>query len=106
MGLDIRRVIEGKVFNTNTAEYVLTTVRHKLGYGDFTSELTCLYRTKKGQWFLAGKGGASTRWCRPSNCGSSTVEGEGLRLISPEEAQELLEEHDGDVEAYFEVEEG
>lgn len=106
MTISIRRVIEGRVYDTDTATHVITLVHRYNGYGDFKNEHTCLYLSKKGQWFLAGEGGACTRWCRESNCGSGTVEGEGLELISPDEAQEILEEHDGPVEFYFAVEEG
>ena len=34
------------------------------------------------------------------------LDGEGLKLIGPEEAQQIMEKHDGPVEDHFTVEEG
>ncbi len=47
-----------------------------------------LYRTKKGEWFLAGEGGPMTKYRKISD-GDYTY-GDGLEPISPETALEWM----------------
>lgn len=104
--LDIARVINGRMFSTSTA--TLACVIACFGtsqLADFHFERTGLYLSPRGQWFLAGEGGAASHWGRRSIDGNRAP-GDGLQLISQTEARRLLEQHNGPVEAFFESEEG
>ncbi len=89
----MKRVIDGKIYNTETAELL-----HEWSNGKFTSDFghceESLYKTKKGAYFIAGEGGAMTGYAR--SCGSnSTYGGSGIRVLSEAEAMTWLEEHEG-----------
>ena len=99
--MKIRRVINGKKYDTATATEVATIKSDFIGLEHFKIESTNLYLTKKGTWFIAGVGGALTRW----NNGGTGV-GHGLELVTPDEAMAFLEDVNGPVEDYFEIEEG
>lgn len=96
------RIVDGRRYNTDTAEE-LCILPHGRGYpGDFGYENTSLFRTQKGAFFLAGEGGALTRWARPA-IGDGTIGGEGILPIDPEEALRHLEEAGASeaIEEYF-----
>ncbi len=81
------------MYNTETAELL-----HEWDNGKYRSDFgyceESLYRTKKGAYFIAGEGGAMTKYAR--SCGSNSVcGGEGIRVLSEAEAVEWLENHDG-----------
>ena len=100
---DIRRVIGGKLYDTANSERVMHIPCHK--YGDnFGWENTDLYLSPNEAWFLAGEGNALSRWGRKGDDGS--YPGDGIQLLTEEEAKALLEEHDGPYEVYFETTEG
>ena len=104
--LDISRVIGGRKFDTSTA--TLTCVIARTGnyqYSDFHFERAGLCLSPRGQWFLAGEGGACSHWGRRAIDGSRSP-GEGLQLVSQTEGRRLLEQHNGPVEVFFESEEG
>ena len=67
----MRNVIDGKVYDTETAEQIASTTYSK--YGDLTYWSEELYRTQKGNWFLAGEGGALSKYAR--NVGQNEIEG-------------------------------
>ena len=58
----MRKVIEGKIYDTDTAEQVGYDSYSK--YGDFQYWCEELYRTQKGNWFLYGEGGAKSKFAR------------------------------------------
>jgi hypothetical protein len=96
MTLDIRRVIDGKLYNTETAEEVCDMSSNH-NRGDFHHHTTKLFRSRKGQYFVAGEGNALSRWSRPiGNNGSGG--GDGLYLVTADEARKLAEKHCRDVE--------
>ena len=96
----MRRIINGKVYDTATATEVANISTGSHSRSDFRYEDTHLYRSPKGQWFIAGYGGARSRWAHPINNG--TTNGNGLELIGKEDAQELVERHRPEVFAdYF-----
>ncbi|WP_157783986.1 hypothetical protein [Bradyrhizobium yuanmingense] len=103
--LQIRRVIDGRVYDTTTAALVhrLTADEGSITL-NFHVDRTALYRTRNGRFFIAGESGAFGRWGRRDD--NSYVPGRGLKLITDLEAQRYLEETDGPVEAYFDVAEG
>jgi hypothetical protein len=104
--LDITRAIGSRKFTTSTATLVCVIACCGTSQpADFHFERTGLYLSPRGQWFLAGEGGAASHWGRRSIDGSRAP-GDGLQLISQTEARRLLEQHNGPVEAFFESEEG
>ena len=62
----MREVINGKVYDTKTAQQVcdITPLGLVNGRRDFTWEDTRLYRTAKGAFFIAGEGGPRSRWAQ------------------------------------------
>ena len=104
----MKRVIGGKSYDTATATHICQTIDY--GYpGDFESCDESLYRTKKGTYFIAGEGGPMSKYA--TSCGGGDVSsGEGMEIISKEQARQLAEEAGLDAEdmvaAGFDVEEG
>ena len=103
----MKKVIDGKVYNTETATQIANWDNGCYG-GDFSACEETLYVTKNGTYFVHGEGGAMSRWSR--SCGSNSVcGGEGVEVLSKKAALEWCEEHDVDADViaeYFEVEEG
>ena len=87
------RVINGRRYNTETADDI-HRFYNNLGGGDFRNIDETLYKTKKGNFFLAGSGGPMTKYAEP--CGNMTGGGEGIQPLSREDALVWLEGHDGD----------
>jgi hypothetical protein len=78
--LHIRRTIEGRVYDTDTA--VLVHVLSNEGGNialDFHADHTALYRTRRGTFFIAWQSGACGRWKRHRNGGYSP--GCGIELV-------------------------
>lgn len=103
--LEISRVIGSRKFDTATA--MLACVIACCGtsqLADFHFERTGLYLSPRGQWFLAGEGGACSHWGRRAIDGSR-LPGDGIELVSDDQARRLLELHGGPVEAFFGCEE-
>ena len=97
----MKKIIDGKSYNTETAECLHSWDNGYYG-NDFKSCKESLYKTKKGSYFLAGKGGPMSKYAK--SCGNNCVGwGEGIEPISEREAVEWLENHDGDeaIEQYF-----
>lgn len=88
----MKRIIEGKTYNTATATRLYGLSCNASGKSDFRWEDTSLYQTKGGAFFLAGEGGPMTRWGK--RVGTMTTYGEGLMPITIEEAKEILERED------------
>jgi hypothetical protein len=55
----MKQIIEGKAYNTETAELIGT--EHN-GHHDFRKKSESLYKTAKGNFFLHGIGGAMTEY--------------------------------------------
>jgi len=86
----MKKVIDGKTYNTDTAMFICET-GNALPNSDFKWEISSLYKTKKGAFFIAGAGGALSRF--PTITGNRKTEGRGLILLTNEEALELFEKH-------------
>ena len=89
----MKKVIDGKIYNTETAELL-----HEWNNDKFTSDFgyceESLYKTKKGAYFIAGEGGAMSKYAR--SCGSNNTCGsDGLEVVSEAQAMQWLEEHGG-----------
>lgn len=104
----MRRIIEGKAYDTETATK-LCELPCAANPGDFAWHDSALYRSPRGQFFIAGRGGAMSLWAEPApggGCGG----GDGIRIVDGAEARDWMERAGCD-EADFEraglgVEEG
>lgn len=100
----MRKIIDGKVYDTETAECLGSD--HYSHTGDFRHWEESLYRTKRGAFFVAGSGGPMSRYSTAIDQNSWSG-GSDLKVVSEAEAREWLESH-GDAEEYeyaFAVEE-
>ena len=87
----MKQIIEGKVYNTETAEHLANASSNESPF-DFGYWDEDLYRTKNGTFFIAGEGGAMTRWSK--SCGNnSTCGGSGIIPLNESEAREWIERH-------------
>ncbi len=86
----MKRIIDGKRYDTETAEQIAEWDNGHYG-SDFRSCEEALYRTKKGQYFTAGSGGPLSKYAQ--SCGNGTSGGEGLILLDEQEAREWCENH-------------
>ena len=102
----MKKIIDGKVYNTETAEEVARYANGR-SYSDFHYLDETLYRTKKGAWFIHGCGGAMTGWAE--SCGdNSYTSGNGIVVLTEEEALAWCETSGVDpdiIEKNFKVEE-
>lgn len=85
----MKKIINGKLYDTETAE-LLATNASECGQHDFRWFEEDLYRTKKGQFFLAGEGGPMSRWSHSIDQNSWSG-GSDIVLFSDEEAREWAE---------------
>ena len=100
---EIRKIIDGRIYDTKTAKRVLHLDCHRFG-DDFEWENTDVYLSPKGQWFLAGRGNALSRWATRQVDGP--VAGDGIELLNEDEVKVLFQQYDGPYEVYFEVIDG
>ena len=97
----MKKVIDGKLYNTETAELL-----HEWDNGcygnDFNECSESLYRTKKGVFFIAGSGGAMSKYAE--SCGQNSVcGGEGIEPLTSAAAREWAETHDMDADEMAKV---
>ena len=101
----MKKVVDGKMYNTETAEWI-ASYDNGLSRNDFGFCWEDLYRTKKGAFFVYGRGGALSRWSQ--SCGNGRCGGSGIEPLAEFEAREWCETHDVDADTitkYFTVEE-
>ena len=96
----MKRIINGKRYNTETATTVATASWGSAG--DFRAFQESLYLTQRGNWFLAGEGGPLTKWARPAE-GGGTCGGAGIIPMTENDALDWLEfnREEGAIEEYF-----
>ena len=96
----MKRIINGKTYNTATAT-AIENYDNGLGRRDFSNIDEFLYVTKKGNFFLAGEGGAMTKYSKP--CGNMTGGGSDIIPLSKTEALHWMERYGEpeDIERYF-----
>jgi hypothetical protein len=87
----MKRIINGKRYDTSIAEAVASHTKSDRGSFSWLSET--LYRTKGGCYFLSGEGHAQTRWADHHDDGSRGP-GEGILPMLDIEAREWLEGHE------------
>jgi len=90
------KVIDGKRYNTDTAEHVYG---HDNGRGssDFRWRTKDLYRTKSGAWFLVHEGGPLTDMA--CQVAGGLGYGEDLEAITENDAYGFLQAHSTDDKA-------
>lgn len=88
----MKRVIDGKIYDTETAEELHAWSNHLSG-SDFNHCEESLYLTKKGAFFLAGSGGPMSKYSESN--GNSTLGSSGISVLTEAEAVAWLEDHDG-----------
>ena len=101
----MKKIIDGKTYNTETAEFL--GVYQHLWKGDFHYCREELYRTKKGTYFIYGAGGALSRYSKL--IGHTSTGGEDFEILTYEEAKDWAEcklSSDEYVEIFGEPEEG
>jgi len=86
----MKRVIEGKRYDTSTAQEI-GAWRNGHPTSDFEYCEEKLYLTSKGNFFLAGEGGAYSRYAQSH--GNATGGGEAITPLTREEAFQWAQEH-------------
>ena len=84
----MKKVIKGKLYNTETATFVANYVY--LNPTDFRYTNEELYITIRGNWFLFVEGGPMSKYAKPSWDGGMTS-GCDIIEFTPEEAYNMLE---------------
>lgn len=79
----MKKIINGKKYDTEKAE-MIAEYWNGLGTDDFDNITEKLYRTKKGNWFLWGSGGAFTDYAVLH--GNSTSGSSDIRALTAKEA--------------------
>ncbi len=97
----MKKTIDRLTYNTETATEV-ASITYGSGMRDFRYYSEGLYQTDKGRWFLAGEGGAMTRYAVPIG-DNSWSGGESISTLTAEEALDWCEKHDksGVITQYF-----
>lgn len=86
----MKKVIEGKLYNTDTADYLADWSSGIAGDLDYCEEV--LYRTKKGVYFLYGCGGARSSYGKCCGHGEYCG-GENISVLTEEKAKEWTQEY-------------
>ena len=97
----MKRIINGKTYNTETATLICDT-SNEYNRSDFKHEDSDLFVTRKGAYFIAGSGGCLSRFAR-SVSGRIRTNGAGIIPISREDARAECERHGStdDIEEFF-----
>ena len=96
---DVNKVIKGRRYDTDTAEWLGGTQK---GYpGDFEHWEESLYRKRSGEFFLHGTGGAASKY-REQTGQNEWTEGEKIIPLDISEAQEWAEKY-LDADRYEEI---
>lgn len=87
----MRKIINGKSYDTETAQLVGST-SNGLSYRDFGYVCESLHRKRTGEYFLHGEGGAMTRYAERID-GNSWSGGEMITPMAYEAARKWAEEN-------------
>lgn len=85
----MRKVIDGKIYDTDTAD-ALGTWSNGLPYSDGEYAEATLYRKKNGEFFTHGEGGGLSGYAKPA-VGGGTVGGEDITPLTENEARGFAE---------------
>ena len=87
----MKQIINGKMYNTNTAEEI---AERESGYpGDFRHVRESLYQKKTGEFFLCGEGGPLTSYREAMMDGHSWCGGSGIIPLTEDGAKEWVEKY-------------
>lgn len=95
----MKQIINGKLYNTETAK-LIGGQGNGLGWNDFRNIDEDLYQKKTGEFFLAGEGGALTKYAEVTEHGSCA--GSGIFPLTEDEARKWVEKY-LDVDTYIEL---
>lgn len=102
----MKKIINGKVYNTETATLIARASSDYDGSNlKWWSE--DLYKTPRGNWFISGVGNAMSRW--NTRYDNMRGPGEGIEVLTESDALEWCERNGikaSIIEANFTVEEG
>lgn len=88
----MKAIIEGKRYDTDADGVECLAGTGYGNAGDFEHWSEALYQTPSGAYFIAGGGGAKSQYAQ--SVGGGTISGgEGIRVLTPDEAYEWLERH-------------
>lgn len=99
-GIPMKRIINGKLYNTATAKEI-GAWSNNYNYGDFSYCEETLYLKRTGEYFLYGKGGPMSKYSQ--SCGQNSWSGgEEITPLTETEAREWAEKH-LDADEYIEI---
>lgn len=87
----MNKIINGKVYNTDTARKI-GTWSNGADRTDFSWVEESLYQKKTGEFFLHGQGGPNTRYAQQLEA-SRWTGGETISLVSYDSARQWAEDH-------------
>lgn len=94
----MEKLIDGKLYDTDSAELITSTYPNGTqDRGNFRFLKESLYVTENGSYFIAGEGGAKTKYSQPAASGGTTG-GEDIRAVTEEEAFQWCQRR-GEVDA-------
>jgi hypothetical protein len=95
----MKQIINRKIYDTKTATHI-GGYCNNLREGDFRYIDEDLYLKKTGEFFLAGEGGAMTKYSE--KVGTSYTNGYGINPLTEEEAMDWVEKY-LDTDTYIEL---
>lgn len=102
----MKKIINHKLYNTETAKF-LGEDWNGVPTSDFSYCSECLYKTRKGNYFLYGEGGPMSKYS--VSCGMNEWSGsEVIKPLTEEDARVWAEEHlstDEFIETFGQIEE-
>lgn len=87
----MKKIINGKRYDTETAG-LIGEWGNGLSHSDFNRCEESLYKKRTGEYFLYGKGGAMTKYSKPTGQNSWSG-GEDINSLTIEDAKEWAEKH-------------
>lgn len=87
----MKKIINGKLYNTDTARQV-GTWSNSADCNDLSWVEESLYQKKTGEFFLHGQGGPNTRYAQQLEA-SNWTGGETISLVSYDSARQWAEDH-------------
>jgi hypothetical protein len=86
----MKKILNGRRYDTETATEI-ASAWNGCSRSDFKFLLETLYKTESGTWFLAGEGGALTKYAEVLEGGRSRCGGEEIIPVTAAEAKAWLE---------------
>jgi hypothetical protein len=86
----MKQVMDGKFYDTSKANRICELASSTQDRGNYGWHNTELYRTAKGRFFIAGKGGPRSIWAERID-NNSWRGGDGMRAVTEDEARSYME---------------